>query len=169
MNNPGRQALLGLVAGAVALVVLTAILTAAVSSSSADGRLGDVVNQLQAIADQQDRTADRLQVQQQTDREQRADTLAARRRLMNQNAELQRQVRALTNYLRAHGINVPETLTTPQSEPSNRPKARRQTSRGTPTPTEPSPRSPGPSGSPNLACQLVPSLCPFLSLSTLLP
>lgn len=81
---------------------------------------------------------------------------------------LQRQVTTLLKFLRENGLSVPSEATAPSTgSGENRPKAhhRRPTSPGTPTPTAPGPGNPSPS--PNMACQLVPALCPFLSLPTL--
>jgi len=170
MNKPSKnlrlQALVGLVGGAVVLVIITAILTSAVASTRAADRLPEVVSQLQALADQQDATAKRLAEQQRIDAQQRTGTLEARRRILHDNAELQRQLRALAKYLRSHGINVPRSITTPRAEPSTRPKVRRHpTSPATPTPTAPSPSTPT-----DPYCVLVPALCSGLpQLPTALP
>lgn len=165
--HQGRQALFGLIVGAVALVVLTALLTSAVASSNTEHKLSGAVTRLQDIADRQAEIQAEQEASRRADAQRMRGTLAARKRLYHQNAELQRQLRALANFLRAHGFDVPRSLTTPHPEPSTRPKAPRRRHPATPAPTAPSPSStPSPT-----YCQLVPALCTGLpiTLPTLQP
>lgn len=162
-QHPVRQGVLGLIGGAIALIVLTALLTAAVESSSADDRLGAAITKLDEATEQLDMVRTKqAQLQAELDARQRG-TVAAREDAVERDAELRRQLRVLTLFLRRQGYVVPQLA--PRSG-ENRPKvATPSTSPGTPTPTAPSPRSPE-----SLTCQLVPALCNFgITLPPLLP
>lgn len=173
MNNPGRQALLGLVAGALVLVVLTALLTSAFSSSQTVGQTRDLASQMQQTLDEMKALRDE-QAESNRASDQRSKKASNERDLAyEQIRQLRRQVTMsnrtaalLVRLLRANGIDVPPTVTTPRSG-ENRPKAPRPTSPGSPTPTGRGPRNP--SSDPLLTCQLVPALCVPLSIPTTLP
>lgn len=167
----------GVVFGAVAIVILTAILTGAVTGYRADARTADLVGEVQQLRQENaglrtDLTA--AQVAAAREREQAArqiqDLLATNRTLVSQNHATRAQLTALVDYLHAHGLAVPQVLTTaPEDRP--RPKAR-PTEPGpspspSPSPTPPAPGpTPGPSPTPGppdgpleLVCSLVPLLC----------
>lgn len=166
-TKPLTSSLIGIVGGAIALILVTAILTSAVSSSNADSRtealaskLEKVTNDLTALRDNQDA--------------QQTGTLKARANLMHnndvlqyQNRVLQQKVLTLIRLLRAQGIQPPASTLPPPStaSPSADPKAPRRHPH--PNPGSPAPTAPSPTTSPS--CVLLPVACPFLSLPTLLP
>lgn len=154
--RPRTQVLAGLFLGAVALGLITALLTAAVSSSSADGKLGGAITKLDAAVDQLEvMRAKQSQLQDDLDA-QRLGTVKARKAAVLRDEELRRRLYVLTVFLRRQGYAVPN-LAPPSGE--NRPKVRRPTSPASPTPTAPSPSAPSPN--PSLSCRLVPQLCRF--------
>lgn len=162
-HHQGRQALFGIVAGAVALVILTALLTSAVASSNSEHKLNHAIGKLQDIAERQAQIQADQEAARHADAVRQQGTLAARGRLYRQNAELQRQLRALANFLRAHGFAVPQEITTPRT---GHPKGPGRSHPATPGHTAPTPRSPSPSPT----CLLIPEVCvPPISVPTLLP
>lgn len=85
-----------------------------------------------------------------------------RDQLSKQVTQLQRELVALTTYLRRHNINVPSSVTTPRAG-ATRPKARAP---GRPSPGKPTgtPSPPAGTGTDNPICKLVPAACNPLPL-----
>jgi hypothetical protein len=166
-NGARTQIFAGFVIGAVILVLVAALLSAAVTTYQLAGDFKHATNQLEAI-----RKADAKAEQARVARSAVVtDQLTMLRR---QNAEQARRDRLQRRYLaqmakalRSHGIPVPSP---PRATVTASPKAPRRhpspTSPGSPTPTEPSPSTPT-----NPYCVLVPALCDGfpLGLPPLLP
>lgn len=167
-RKPLLSSLAGLVAGAVALIIITAILAAAVSSLNTNDKAASLLTRIEAVQARQEAQGRELASQEDARR-------ARSQALMAQNAQLRAELASLAQFLRKHGFTVPRPPTShapQQSSPSAVPKAPRRTphhSPGSPAPTEPSPRRPGtPSPSqpvppcPLIICVSVPSGLPTL-------
>lgn len=163
-GRPRAQAIAFLCFGVVLLIALTAVLSAAVSSSRTLARI-------ERVQDRQEQQS-RVLADQDAARKARSQTLARDNDVLQyQNRVLQQKVLVLIRLLRAQGIAVPKVVATPSPSPvprSTRPKASnpRPTSPGTPTPTGPTPSGPSPSPNPPPSdpCVLIPVLCVGLSL-----
>lgn len=179
LNQPHRwksSLVAGLIAGAAALIVITGILTAAVASSDANRKLGEVTAQLDDAATSLEQTSAELDAfrRQQTARTEASS--ARGRRLLAQADQLRRQLNALTKMLREQGIEVPPPSPPPEpspkaepgSGPGPSPRPPRPSAPGSPEPTSPNPASPRPD---DLTCQLLPAICSGLptSVPPLLP
>lgn len=173
-TRPFLSSVAGLIIGAVALVTLTALFTAAVSSASADDKLGEVTRQLDRAAVSLGQTSDELE---EFRRQQTARTEASTARgkkLLAQADQLRRQLNALTKMLREQGIEVPppsqppepRPKATPGSGPEPSPRPPRPSAPASPAPTSPSPASPRPD---DLTCQLLPAVCAGLPTSLPIP
>lgn len=146
-TQPWFRSAFGLIAGIVALALVTALLTAAVYSYSAAGKANDIsakfnkqLDELQVNAEESDARSARAQ-------RERAD-------LMAQNETLQRQLRALGKFLRPHDIaapNVAAPAPSPRAEPKppRKPRPKPRPVKPTPTPKQP----------PSAFCQTFPTLC----------
>lgn len=142
----------------VCAVALTATICWAVvhKVSQSDG----IVRVAATNAAQVDRLSDQIDAQ-------AAESARQRRLLKAQNRQVHAELTALLRYLRAHGIEVPQTALTPpvtRSEPT-RPKAGKAQPSRRPSPSGPA--SPAPTATPTPStgpvpdpCQLVPLMCP---------
>lgn len=159
------QAFAVLVLGAIAIVIITAILASAVTTAQLAGDLKTATGQLRDIK-KADAAAEQARVERSAAVNKKLATL---QRQNAQQAARDRQQRAylarLSRALRMHGIPVPNP---PRATVTPSPKGPRPTHRATPGHTAPSPRSQR-STDPLTPCSLLPALCPFLSGPTLLP
>lgn len=153
-TRPFLHTALAMLVTVVCIVVLTALLTAAVSSSSADDRLGDALTRIERLTTKAEAVqANQKALQARLDRRDR-ETQQARKAAVERDAELRRRLWVLTVFLRQQGFKIPEPSSA-KSGSETRPKVLRPpTSRGNPTPTAPSPSTPT-----SPYCQLVPALC----------
>jgi len=144
--KPWTASALGVLAGALALFLLTAVVVGAIASARADDRTEALATKLERVTNDLTALRDNQAAQQQ-------GTLKARSTLMHQNKVLQYQIRVsqqqnkvLIRLLRSMGVKVPESAIAPPVGSVTRPKAHRsRTSRGTQTPTAPRPSAPSPS------------------------
>jgi hypothetical protein len=98
---------------------------------------------------------------------QAAESERQRRQLKTQNRQVHAELTALLRYLRAHGIEVPQTALTAPVKPSGSTRPKAEPARPTPHPTAPAspaptatptPRTPG--TGPDVLCALAPLTCP---------
>lgn len=172
----------GVLAGVVALVLVTAILAAGVSSSHTSGTVSSLAHQLKDANTQLAEQNGQLN-------QLRADYAAAQHQSAKARAQLRRQNRltraqlvAVLTYLREHGISVPTGVVNPSIAESPGPRPKGIGPRGpSPSTSTTSPQShprPSPSPSPrptggtttgpttpapaitDLICLLTPTLCP---------
>jgi hypothetical protein len=167
MSSLKLQAVSGLIAGAIAVTLVTAILVGAVASSRANDRADALTTKLEKVTNDLTALRDANESQQSSTVKTRATLLHNNDVLQYQNRVLLQKLLTTIRLLRAQGVTVPPTAL-PTSSPgasTTRPKVRH--------PASPGPTAPSPSGtpSPNMACQLVPALCTGfpLGLPTLLP
>jgi cell division protein FtsB len=100
------SSLAGLALGIVALVIVTAILTSAVSSVRAENKASTLTEQIRGLrADNASLRADNASL-----RTQVAALGADNRALRRQNRQMLSQQRALVTYLREHGLSVPDSV-----------------------------------------------------------
>lgn len=157
--KPITSSLFGLAAGACALVLVTAILTNAYTSTQVAGDLRDATNQLTAIR-KADAEAERARVQRSAKVQRQLDGLRLHAAQQTATERAQRRYLALmARELRSHGIPVPPppraTVTVGPKAPRRHPGSQGHAAHG--------PKSPRPSPSPT-PCGLIPVLCPFLTL-----
>lgn len=155
------QVLASVTFGVVALIIVFAILTGAIVAVQVAGDLSEATSQLNDIR-KADAAAERARVQRSAKVQAQLDGL--RRHAAEQTATERAQRRYLAlmaHELRSHGIPVPPP---PRATVTVGPKAPRRSSQANRGHTGGTPRSPSPSPSSNLACGLVPALCPFLTL-----
>lgn len=116
--KPIASGVLGLTLGALALVTLTAVGTAAIASASADDKLDAALSKIERLNDDQAETqAKQDTLQHQLDARAK-DTMKARRAAVERDAELRRRIYTLTVFLRQHGFAVPAA---PKPAPSTKP------------------------------------------------
>lgn len=128
MRNRWPYAFAGLATGVVALIVLTAIIAAAVSSSAANDRLERVSSHLDAVSARLNQTATELGDLKSEQAQRQQQTVAARKVVMEQNRNLRGELAALTAFLHAQGLAVPQAVVTVTAPPA-----------AAPTPTAPNP------------------------------
>jgi hypothetical protein len=119
----------------------------------------EIVHVAASQAAQVDRLTDQFDAQ-------AAESARQRRQLKAQNRQVHAELTALLRYLRAHGIEVPQTaLTAPAPRESGHPKARTSS---TPRPHQSGPASPAPTATPtpstpspgpDVLCTFVPLTC----------
>ena len=170
MEAPHRQswsyAAVGLAVAIVALVVLTSLITAAASSVNANDKLDETTGRLETLywAEKQRNADAEERAKAATERGRRIIALA--KSLQDQLQQTQRELGALSSYLRAKGYDVPEV--TPPARPPERPPS--TSPKGGPgSGPEPSPTAPTSTPTPTPAkpsaitealCRLAPVLCP---------
>lgn len=157
----------GLLAGIVALVLVTAILSSALAARRTSDTVASLSHQLEAASAQRDQVrADLLTSQQQS--------AAALANLAAQNRRLQHKLDVLVRFLRANGLQVPKivaTTTASPAPPGTKPGVVRSHPKAPASrppkahPASPAPATPATTASPgttDLTCNLAPALCPLL-------
>lgn len=170
MRTPARprtQAFAAFVIGAIVLVLVTAILSSAVSASNADARTERLAAKLEHVTNDLTALRDDTAANKESADRARASLARDNDLLRRQNLVLAGRLLRLIRLAHENGISIPRSITT--SGPSTtRPKGHR------PHPANPGHTGTGPSGRPTptpMYCQLVPALCDGLPLGlpTLLP
>lgn len=149
-EHPWTRSTAGLVIGALLLVLVTAVLTAAVYSFIAAGVAKDAVSEVKEFAADSEARSERASGERAEQSEQTRQLLIQNREVLKQNNAVRAEVRRLVAYLREHNIEVPRYLPAPpvpKAKPS-KPKAGRKPV----GPTKPRP-------APSALCQALPVLC----------